>query len=171
MRLALCIVFVASFVFAAIPAFAQAGGEVADVNMKVTHITSSIGAKTPADRIDLTLRLRVVDEAGHEASGTARFVDDGEFHSVLSEERKSASNVKRWLKDGPERRLLLIELYISMFKQLDSAVADGRIASTDARIVPEKAQEYVPLAEIAAVAKCQQKFSSSSCIRSLLKKR
>src|SRR5207249_1528755 len=112
MRLALCIVFVASFVFAAIPASAQAGGEVADVNMKVTHITSSIGAKTPADRIDLTLRLRVVDEAGHEASGTARFVDDGEFHSVLSEERKSASNVKRWLKDGPERRLLLIELYI-----------------------------------------------------------
>ena len=66
MTQALRIVFVALFVFAAIPAFAQAGGEVVDV--KVTHYESTLGRKAPPDLI--TLMLRVVDEHGHEFQGT-----------------------------------------------------------------------------------------------------
>jgi len=63
--------------FAAVPTFAQAGGEMVDV--KVLHVASSIGVKTPPDQI--TLKLRVVDEQGHEARGTSEL---------------SKSGVKRW---------------------------------------------------------------------------
>ena len=140
MTQALRIVFVALFVFAAIPAFAQAGGEVVDV--KLIHVVSSIGAPTPPDEIQL--RLRVVDERGH--AFTQVFTNS--VADLL------ADPLSR-LAAGEERRLLLIDLYIAMFQRLDEDVARGRIVSTNARIDREKAQGYVTLADIAAVVKAR----------------
>lgn len=122
------------FLIAAGPAFAQAGGEVIDA--KVTHFESSIGAPTPPDEVKL--RLRVVDERGHD------FTWDYELNE---------SDAKRWLAEGEERRLLLIDHYISMFQQLDADVARGKIAPADAKIDQKKAQGYITLADIAAVVK------------------
>src|SRR5262249_54934749 len=110
MTQALPIVFVALLLFAATPAFAQAGGEVVDV--RVTHVVSSIGAPTPPDQIQLLL-LRVVDERGH--AFTQAFGSLGTTLDDLLKSAKSASvsltesDVKRWLAGGEERRLLLID--------------------------------------------------------------
>ena len=156
------IAFVALCLFGASPSFAQAGGEVVDV--KVTHVVSSIGAPTPPDEIQ-QLRLRVVDARGHEF--TAAFGSDATSACAnllnprsgrvdyCSTELKGPDAARRWLAGGEERRLLLIDLYISMFQQLDEGVARGRIASTNARIDPSKAQGYVTLADIAAVVKAR----------------
>jgi len=163
MTQALRIVFVALFVFAAIPAFAQAGGEVVDV--KLIHVVSSIGAPTPPDEIQL--RLRVVDERGHAftqvfTNSVADLLADPLSRLLKPSTpppsplaRLTESDAHRWLAAGEERRRLLIDLYISMFQRLDEDVARGRIVSTNARIDREKAQGYVTLADIAAVVKAR----------------
>ncbi len=146
--------------FAAGPAFAQAGGEVVDV--KVLHVVSSIGAPTPPDEIQL--RLRVVDERGHAFTQVFTNNKADVLFDPLSRLREPStpplvllneSDANRWLAGGEERRRLLIDLYISMFQRLDEDVARGRIASTNARIDRQKAQGYVTLADIAAAVKAR----------------
>ena len=139
------------FITAVSPVFAQAGGEVVDV--KVTHYESTLGRKAPPDLI--TLMLRVVDEHGHEFQGTSRLTESG---------------AKAWLRDGLERQVLLIRLYIELFPTVE---LDTQRLSTNAKIDPEKAQGYVPLGDIVAVAgKCESgRLFYDDCIRKVLKSR
>jgi hypothetical protein len=124
--------FVGLFVFAANSALAQAGGEVLEV--KITHVVSSISAPTPPDQVE-QLRLRVVDEHGHELRvlfGACSILQI--FHpevECLTQLESDALN--HWLAGGEERRLLLMDHYISMFQRLDEDVARGKIVSTNAR--------------------------------------
>src|SRR5947207_121492 len=129
---------------AAVPVFAQAGGEVVDV--KVTHVVSSIGAPTPPD--DIQLRLRVVDEHGHAftqvfTNNVADLLADSLSRllkpSIPPFAPLNESDAQRWLAGGEERRLLLIDCYISMFQRLDEVVARGVVVSTNARIEPKAA--------------------------------
>src|SRR5439155_2660902 len=107
MRQVLRIAFVASCLFAANPCFAQAGGEVQDVN--VTHFVSSIGAPTPPDEIEL--RLRVVDEKGHEFRAVIDSRNTCAHDVLFGREYHCSSDLKdgakRWLAGGEGRRLLL----------------------------------------------------------------
>src|SRR5215831_19086885 len=96
-----CLWVICFLVFGIMDAFAQAGGEVTEA--KVTHSVSSVGAEMPTDEVEL--RLRVVDERGHEFSESQKL---------------NETDAKHWLADGQERKLLLIDFYIPMFQILDA---------------------------------------------------
>jgi TonB family protein len=122
--------------------FAQAGGEV--VHEQVTLVIPSTGGKLPPKEAEL--RLRVVDDHGHQFTTTVKL---------------NGAELERWVVDEEQQRELLIDHYVSMFQRLDEDVVRGKNTSTNAKIDVAKAQHYISLADIAAVVQHRREGASA----------
>src|SRR4029078_3228760 len=123
--------YVCVLLTAAVPAFAQAGGQV--LNARMAHSTSPV-----SDRDHVFLEVFVVDAVGHPYKRSVEF---------------NADQTNNFLAGGVERRAVLFGGYIDTFKELNDKLACGGNISTDGRIDVGTGQNYNTLACIEAAAK------------------